>query len=102
MAILDVLTIITQVAGGRPPRNRLPARLVGIIAGQGRAIGVPAISHLRASADWQGLNTHRAREELGAPKPIPFEQTCRDVLIWFFEGGYSKGNPTARQEQKAR
>lgn len=68
MAILDVLIIITQVAGSGPPRVRLAARLVRIIAGPGDAIGVPEIARLRANARRQALDTHRAHEELGLPK----------------------------------
>ena len=101
MAVLDMLTTITQVAGRRPPRVRLPGGLIRIVAKMGEAIGVPGISHLSASAHWQALDTRLAREELGVAEPIPFEKTCQDALTWFLEHGYLKRNQIGRRESAA-
>ena len=87
MAVLDMLTTITRVAGCRPPRVRLPVGLVPIVAGLGEAIGVPGISHLRASAHWQALDTRLSRDKLGLAVPTPFERTCQDALTWFLNHG---------------
>jgi dihydroflavonol-4-reductase len=86
----EALTIAAEAAARQPPRLRLSAGLVRAAAELGSRLGLPGTSHLRAIHHWRPLDTTRAREELGLPAPIPFEQTCRDALAWFRERGYLK------------
>ena len=92
----EMQTIIAEVAGRKPPRFELPSWLTQAIAEVGSLMGVPGTHHLRAIRYWQPLNTTRAREELGIPESIPFEQTCHDALDWFREHGYLKGSPATQ------
>jgi dihydroflavonol-4-reductase len=92
----EMLTIAAEAAGRKPPRFRLPPRLVQAAAKMGGRLGVSGIHQLRAIRHWQSLDTTRAREELDLPEPIPFEQTCRDTLDWFREHGYLKVKPDAQ------
>ena len=87
----EMQAIIVEAAGRKPPRFRLPLWLIRAIAEGGSLLGVPGTHHLRAIHHWQSLDTTRAREDLGLPEPIPFEQTCRDALDWFRERGHLKG-----------
>ena len=87
----EMQTIIAEAAGRKPPRSKLPLWLVRTVAETGSFLGIPGTHHLRAIHHWQPLDTTRAREELGLPEPIPFEQTCRDALDWFREHGHMKG-----------
>jgi len=100
----EMQTIIAEAAGRKPPRSKLPLWLTRAVAEGGSLLEVPGIHHLRAIRHWQPLDTTHAREELGLPEPIPFEQTCRDALDWFREHGYLKSGPSAQptQEQPAQ
>jgi len=98
----EMQTVIAEAAGRKPPRFKLPRWLIRTIAEVGSLLGVPGTHHLRAIRHWQPLDTTRAREELGLPEPIPFEQTCRDALAWFHERGYLKGGPAGQPAQEAR
>jgi len=89
----EMLTIMAEAAGRKPPRLKLPPWLIRAVAEAGSLRGVAGTHHLRAIRHWQPLDTTRAREELGLPDPIPFEQTCRDALDWFREHGHLKGGP---------
>jgi dihydroflavonol-4-reductase len=93
LTIREMLAIAAEVAGRKPPRARLPQWLVGTAAMVGGRLGIPGTHHLRAIRHWQALDTSHAREELGLPEPIPFEQTCRETLAWFHEHGYLKRGP---------
>ncbi len=89
----EMQTIMAEAAGRKPPRSKLPLGLVQTMAKGGGRLGIPSTHHLRTIRHWQMLDTTRAREELGIPEPIPFEQTCRDALAWFHEFGYLKSGP---------
>ena len=100
----EMLTIAAEAAGRRPPRAKMPLWLINLVAKVGRSLGAPGTHHLRAIRLWQPLDTTRAREELGLPDPIPFEQTCHDTLDWFCEHGYLKSIRAAQppEEQPAQ
>nr|HID14791.1 NAD-dependent epimerase/dehydratase family protein [Anaerolineae bacterium] len=100
LTIREVQTVMAEAAGRKPPRFKLPLWLIRIIAEMGSLLGVPGTHHLRAIRHWQPLDTTRAREELGLPEPIPFEQTCRDALAWFREHGRLKGGPAEQPAQE--
>jgi dihydroflavonol-4-reductase len=100
MTIREVLTVAAEIAGRKPPRVKLPPWLVRAVAKVGGRLGIPGTHHLRAIRRWQPLDTSRAREELGLPEPIPFEQTCRDTLTWFHEQGYLKRGPVEQPTQE--
>lgn len=93
----EMLAVMAQVAGRKPPRARLSPRLVQAVAQAGGPLRISGIHHLRALHLWQPLDTTRARQELGLAAPIPFEQTCYDALAWFHEHGYIKKGPVALQ-----
>jgi len=97
----ELQTVIAEAAGRRPPGFKFPLWLARAAAEVGSFVGVPGTHHLRAIRHWQPLDTTRAREELGLPEPIPFEQTCRDALDWFHEHGYLKASPAAQATQTA-
>ncbi|HEY72756.1 MAG TPA: NAD-dependent epimerase/dehydratase family protein [Thermoflexia bacterium] len=101
LPIREVQTIIAKAAGRKPPRATLPLWLTRAIAETGSWLGIPGTHHLRAIRHWQPLDTARAREELGLPAPIPFEQTCRDALDWFRERDYLKGAPDDQPTKEA-
>jgi dihydroflavonol-4-reductase len=90
LAIRKVLTVASEAAGRRPPGVKLPSWLVRVAAGLGGKLGIAGTHHLRAIDRWQPLDISRTQAELGLPSPIPFEQTCRDALDWFYERGYLK------------
>ncbi|RLC98712.1 MAG: NAD-dependent dehydratase [Chloroflexi bacterium] len=96
----QIQDVIAAAAGRKPPRATLPPWLTRAIAGAGSWLGIPGTHHLRAIRHWQPLDTTRAREELGLPEPIPFEQTCRDALDWFRERGLLKGEPPAQPAEE--
>jgi len=97
----EVQNVIAEAAGRKPPRSKLPLWLTRAIAEVGSLLEIPGFHHLRAIRHWQPLNTTRAREELGLPEPIPFEQTCRDALDWFREHGYLKDGPSTPPVEEA-
>lgn len=97
----EMLTIAAEAAGRKPPRVRLPLRLTQVLAKMGRVLKIPGTHHLRAIRYWQPLDTTRTREALNLPEPIPFEQTCRDTLDWFYEHGYLKAKAAAQPTQEA-
>jgi nucleoside-diphosphate-sugar epimerase len=88
-----MLIIAAEAAGRKPPRLRLSSGLVQTAGRVASRLGIPGTHHLSAIRRLQPLDTTRAREELGLPEPIPFEQTCRDTLEWFSEHGYLKAAP---------
>ena len=94
----EMQTVIAEAAVRKPPRSKLPSWLVRAVAEAGSFLGIPGTHHLRAIHRWQPLDTTRAREELGLPEPIPFEQTCRDALDWFREHGHLKGGVLSGSE----
>ncbi len=96
LTIREVLTVASEAVGRRPPGIKLPSWLVRVVAGLGGKLGIAGTHHLRAIDRWQPLDTSRTRSELGLPQPIPFEQTCRDTLDWFYEHGYLKKKPVPR------
>jgi dihydroflavonol-4-reductase len=93
LTIREILTIASGATGRRPPGIKLPYRFVRAAAGLGGKLGIAGTHHLRAIDQWQPLDTSRTQAELGLSQPIPFEQTCRDTLDWFFENGYLKKKP---------
>jgi dihydroflavonol-4-reductase len=92
---------IARAAGRKPPGFTMPVWLTRAVAELGSLLGVPGTHHLRAIRHWRPLDTTRAREELGLPEPIPFDQTCRDALEWFRQQGLLEGGPAARPAQEA-
>jgi dihydroflavonol-4-reductase len=97
----EMQSVIAEAAGRKPPRSKSPSWLTRGIGEVGSLLGIPGTHHLRAIRHWQPLDTTRAREELGIPEPIPFEQTCRDALDWFREHGYLKADSTAQSAPEA-
>jgi dihydroflavonol-4-reductase len=96
LTIREALSIAAEAAGRRPPGIKLPHGFVRAAAGLGGKLGIAGTHHLRAIDQLQALDTSRTQAELGLPQPIPFEQTCRDTLDWFFENGYLKQRPVPR------
>jgi dihydroflavonol-4-reductase len=96
----EMQTTIAEAAGRKPPRSTLPLWFTRAIAEAGSWLGIPGTHHLRAIRHWQPLDTTRAREELGLPDPIPFEQTCHDALDWFRQQGYLKGSLAVQPAQE--
>ena len=96
LSVQEMLTIAADAAGRRPPGLKLPLWLVRVAAGAAERLGVAGTHHLRAIDHWQMLDDSRTRTDLGLPDPIPFAQTCRDTLDWFYENGYLKSQPTPR------
>lgn len=99
MTFQEMLAVMAQVAGRKPPRAKLSPKLAQAVAQIGGLLRIPGTGHLRAVRHWQPLDTTRARQELGLTDPIPFEQTCRDALAWFHEHGYIKRAPVAPQPE---
>jgi len=100
MTFREMLTVIAENAGRKPPRARIPLWVVKSAAKMGSLLGAPGTYHLHAIRHWQPLDITRAREELRLPDPIPFEQTCRDALAWFHTQGYLKDYPALRSEER--
>jgi dihydroflavonol-4-reductase len=99
LTIREMLTVAANAAGGKPPGLKLPLWLVRAAAGLGGLLGISGTHHLRAIDHLQMLDTKRARTELGLEEPIPFEQTCRDTLDWFYENGYLKNNAAPPEDR---
>jgi len=93
LAVLKALTIAAEQAGVRPPQWRAPLGLVGGMVRVGEALGrLPLVEplpleHLKTVAEWQALNTSKAKEELGF-QPRPFAETVSDTLAWFRQFDY--------------
>lgn len=94
--VREMLAVMARAAGRRPPRFRLPPRLIGVVAALADRLGIPGSHHLRAFNQWQPLDADRSRVRLGLPAAIPFERTCWDALDWFAERGYLKRGPAER------
>jgi dihydroflavonol-4-reductase len=102
LPIKEVLAIAARAAGRKPPRVKFSPRIVRFVAQVGgRLRRIPGIYHLLAIDYWQSLNTAQSREELELPEPIPFEQTCYDTLVWFYERGDLKRRPVPVAQQAA-
>jgi dihydroflavonol-4-reductase len=101
MTFQEMMMIIAEAAGRKPPRTRIPPWVIKLAAETGSLLGTPGTHHLRAIRHWQPLDTSRAREELELPDPIPFEQTCRDSLAWFHAQGYLTDYPALRSAEEA-
>lgn len=88
----DLIALIAQVAGVRPPRFTLPRALVGPAAAlidAARALRAPVPmdgNQLRLSAQFIYFDASKARRELGlAARPL--EATVRDAWAWYREEG---------------
>ena len=87
LSFRQIMSIISEEAGRRPPRLRVPqsvVRLVGSVAGR---LGIMGGDVLQAIPYWQALDTSKAQVDLGH-KARPFSETVRDALAWFREHGY--------------
>lgn len=93
LTVREALTRTAEQAGVRPPRWRAPLGLIAGLVRVGEGLGhLPLIEplpleHFKTVAEWQALNTEKAREELGF-QPRPFAETVQDTLAWFRGFGY--------------
>lgn len=101
MTFQDMLVVMAEAAGRKPPRAKIPLWLVETAAGAASWLGIPGTHVLCAVRHWQPLDSSRAREELTLLDPIPFAQTCRDTLAWFRAHGYLKDDQAARPAERA-
>jgi dihydroflavonol-4-reductase len=100
LPIQEVLATAAKAAGRKPPRIKFSPRMVRFVAKAGNRLRrIPGIYHLLAIDYWQALNDAHSREELELADPTPFEQTCYDTLLWFFEHGYLKRRPVPVAQQ---
>ena len=94
----EMQTVVAEVAGRKPPRSKMS--LPRATSKRSGKFDIHGTHQLHAIRHWQQLDTSRAREELGFPEPIPFEQTCRDALVWFHEQGHLKNGPAEQLAQE--
>jgi len=93
LAVRQALTLAAEQAGVRPPRWRASLGLIAGAVRVGEALGhLPLVKplpleHFKTVAEWQALNTSKARKELGF-QARQFAETVRDTLAWFREFGY--------------
>lgn len=88
LTIQEMLSTMALAAGVPPPGRALPTGLLQGVAWLAARFGLPSAGQIQAVRHWQGLDTSRARQELGLPPPRPFAQTCQDTLEWFRAHGY--------------
>ncbi len=85
----NLLSLMAEIAGVRPPRIEIPLKLVELVLALGKVI--PALdragNHLRAIRTWQAYNCSKAERELGLT-PRPLRQTLEDALSWYQVHGY--------------
>lgn len=89
MTLLDVLTTIAGLTGGRPPRVRLPhgAVLPFAFAAEGwaRLTGTApfaTVDELRMARKFMYFSADKARRELGY-RPRPAREALADAVAWF-------------------
>ena len=93
LTLLQVLTLVTEVAGRRPPSIRLPPALLWPLAlameGFAHLTGVPPLvmrDHLRMARKRMWYSSAKAIAELGyAPRPA--RAAVEDAVAWFRANG---------------
>jgi dihydroflavonol-4-reductase len=82
VTLYDVLAEMAAVAGVRPPRIKLGARLLRVAATVGQLAPGGQASFLKTIPLWQPVNNARAVTELGLT-PRPLSETMADTYAWF-------------------
>ena len=89
----EVLRVVAEEVGLRPPTLRLPA--VGIELAASAADLIRRFAPLPYNGDLLRLaryffhyDTAKARRELGLPAPRPFRQAIRQAVAWYRANGY--------------
>ncbi len=92
LTLKELLTLIAEIAGRRPPSIRLPVEVVWPIAAAMEALGrfgiEPRVTrdHLRMARKKMFYSSARAMKELGyAPRPA--RQAVADAVAWFRQAG---------------
>ncbi|NTU76547.1 MAG: NAD-dependent epimerase/dehydratase family protein [Alphaproteobacteria bacterium] len=94
MSLSEILTLIAQMTGRRPPTIKLPREIIQPLAVMAEAFArltghepFVTIDGLRMSAKKMFFSSAKAQRELGyAPRPA--EQALADALAWFRTNGY--------------
>ncbi len=94
LSLLDILTKVALLVGGKPPRIRLPHAIVLPIAylaeGYSRITGRPTrvtVESVRMSRKRMFFSSARAQAELGY-RSRPAYHAIADAVRWFDENGY--------------
>jgi len=93
MLLKEILALVAQVAGRRPPTIELPEALVWPAAtfmeGLARLTGIPPMmtrDHLKMARRRMFYSSAKAMAELGyAPRPV--RQAVEDAVAWFRANG---------------
>ncbi len=93
MALLDVLTLVAQVAGKRPPSVRLPEGVIWPVAWAmetfANLTGIPPLvtrDHLKMARKKMFYSSEKAKQELGY-NPRPVRHAVEDAVTWFRANG---------------
>jgi dihydroflavonol-4-reductase len=93
MALRDVLAMVAEVAGRRPPSIRLPEGAIWPVAWAMEAFanltGIPPLvtrDHLKMARKKMFYSSDKARLELGY-NPRPARQAVEDAVAWFRANG---------------
>jgi dihydroflavonol-4-reductase len=93
----DMLAEIARRAGRKPPKLRLPRRLIFPIAYGAEAIAYvtgkePFVTTtgLKLAKDLMFFSSAKAEHELGY-HPRPYSEAIADAITWFRQNGYLKG-----------
>jgi dihydroflavonol-4-reductase len=93
LLLKDILALVAEVAGRRPPRIELPEEVVWpaalLMEGLARLTGIPPMmtrDHLRMARKKMFFSSAKAATELGyAPRPV--RQAVEDAVAWFRANG---------------
>ncbi len=90
----EILAVIAQMQGRRPPRVRLPHGMITPIAHAAEALArvsgrepFVTVDGVRMARKTMFYSSEKAERELGY-RPRPVEDALRDALRWFAEHGY--------------
>jgi dihydroflavonol-4-reductase len=97
LLLKDLLALVAEVAGRRPPRIELPEALVWpaawLMEGFARATGIPPMmtrDHIKMARHKMFYSSDKAKRELGyAPRPV--RSAVEDAVAWFRANGMLRG-----------
>lgn len=97
MLLKDVLALIADVAGRKPPRLRLPESVVYpaafLMENFARLTGIPPLmtrDHIKMARKKMFYSSAKAIDELGY-RPRPVRQAVEDAVAWFRTNGMLRG-----------